>query len=204
MLPLTSANNSTANSATAGRLTHSTATPTIRNQNFGQALTQQPSAINNLSQPTNAAVTNNSTTANNTAERNLEEQTQNLNALLDNWTETALPIAYTPQGQPDESAFSGNSLDLQPGEPLPPGLTSQVLSQHFTTDEISNGRKRPALPLTFSFGVRRPLNLAIALRHPVLDANTNLTPAQAVLNTLDLAATNRLPYLKGSSLNLFV
>lgn len=69
-------------------------------------------------------------------------------------------------------------------------------------DEIRHGRKRPALPLTFGFGLRRSQAVAVAMRYPLLEGRQPSSAAQAILDTLDLAATNRLPYIKGSAINL--
>lgn len=69
-------------------------------------------------------------------------------------------------------------------------------------DEIRYGRKRPPLPIIFSFGLRRPQAVAVAMRHPLLEGQQPSTAAQAILDTLDLAATNRLPYIKGTEISL--
>jgi len=69
-------------------------------------------------------------------------------------------------------------------------------------DEIRYGRKRPPLPITFRFGLRRPQAVAVAMRYQLLEGKQPDTPAQAILDTFDLAATNRLPYNKGNEISL--
>lgn len=69
-------------------------------------------------------------------------------------------------------------------------------------DEIRFGRKRPDLPITFSFGIRRSQAVAVAMRYPLLEGKQPTTAAQAILDTLDLAATNRLPYVKGARIHI--
>lgn len=69
-------------------------------------------------------------------------------------------------------------------------------------EEARHGRKRPVLPFTFAFGVRRPMAVAVMMRNPILGADAPENRNQAIQDTLDLAATNRLPYLKGAQLNL--
>lgn len=69
-------------------------------------------------------------------------------------------------------------------------------------EEARYGRKRPELPFTFGFGVRRPMALAVMMRHPILGQDAPATANQAIQDTFDLAATNRLPYGKGSQFYL--
>lgn len=69
-------------------------------------------------------------------------------------------------------------------------------------DEIRYGRRRPNLPLSFNFGMRRPLAVEVIMRRPVLGSMPPATSALAIQDSFDLAATNRLPYLKGSGLHL--
>lgn len=69
-------------------------------------------------------------------------------------------------------------------------------------EEARHGRKRPPLPFTFAFGIRRPMTVAVMMRHPILGADAPENRIQAIQDTLDLAATNRLPYQKGAQLSL--
>lgn len=128
---------------------------------------------------------------------------------------TTMDDKATPQQRPheplqalDESAFNTDAsptsytnytLKLNDTAYLKAEIKAKV---NLKPDEVRFGRKRPALPITFSFGVRRPLTLAIAMRHPILEGKQPTTTAQAILDTFDLAATNRLPYIKGSEINL--
>lgn len=128
---------------------------------------------------------------------------------------TTMDDKATPQQRPheplqalDESAFNTDAsptsypdytLELNDTAHLKAEIKAKV---NLKPDEVRFGRKRPALPITFSFGVRRPLTLAIAMRHPILEGKQPTTTAQAILDTFDLAATNRLPYIKGSEINL--
>lgn len=65
-----------------------------------------------------------------------------------------------------------------------------------------SGDERAQLPYTFKFGMPRPQALAVVMSKPQL-GNQPLTNAQeAIQQTLDLAATNRLPYEKGSQVSL--
>ncbi|MBE0508831.1 MAG: hypothetical protein IBX50_19270 [Marinospirillum sp.] len=70
------------------------------------------------------------------------------------------------------------------------------------SEEARHGRKRPPLPFTFGFGIRRPMAIAVAMRQPIFGNESPLSAAQAIGETLDLAATNRLPYVRGSQLSL--
>lgn len=70
------------------------------------------------------------------------------------------------------------------------------------SEEARHGRKRPPLPFTFGFGIRRPMAIAVAMRQPIFGNESPLSAAQAITETFDLAATNRLPYERGSQLSL--
>ena len=59
------------------------------------------------------------------------------------------------------------------------------------------------LPYTFRFGMPRPTTVALATRFPVF-GQTPDSPAEAVRDTLESAATTRLPALKGQSVSLYV
>lgn len=75
--------------------------------------------------------------------------------------------------------------------------------EHFTnSEEARHGRRRPPLPFTFGFGIRRPMAIAVAMRQPIFGTESPLSAAQAISETFDLAATNRLPYVRGSQLSL--
>lgn len=84
---------------------------------------------------------------------------------------------------------------------------NQTAAENQTTpelqpDEIRFGRKRPMLPITFSFGIRRSKAVAVAMRYPLLGGQQPTSFYQAILDTFDLAATNRLPYFKGTEVNV--
>ncbi len=68
--------------------------------------------------------------------------------------------------------------------------------------EATSESRRAKLPYTFNFGIRRPLTLQVAMNRPMLGNTNPATANQAIQQTFDLAATNRLPYEKGSQLNL--
>lgn len=80
---------------------------------------------------------------------------------------------------------------------------SGLKNESFThSEEARHGRKRPPLPFTFGFGIRRPMAIAVAMRQPIFGNESPLSAAQAITETFDLAATNRLPYERGSQLSL--
>ncbi|GLR64771.1 hypothetical protein [Marinospirillum insulare] len=115
------------------------------------------------------------------------------------------PLEEKPLQELPESTFSTEANSRYPD------YTVELKSSSGTTsapmldpkpDEIRYGRKRPSLPMTFSFGLRRPQAVAVAMRHPLLEGKQPTTAAQAILDTLDLAATNRLPYIKGTEVSL--
>lgn len=108
----------------------------------------------------------------------------------------------------DKSVFSTDGNGLNNGYPdytlelsskLGPPSTPAT---NLKPDEIRFGRKRPILPITFSFGIRRSQAVAVAMRHPLLDGKQPTTANQAIIDTFDLAATNRLPYVKGTKINI--
>ncbi|MDR9467477.1 hypothetical protein [Marinospirillum sp.] len=70
------------------------------------------------------------------------------------------------------------------------------------TQDSKDASERPALPYTFSFGVRRPFAIAVAMSKPLLGNEAPSSFSQAIQQTLDLAATNRLPYEKGGQISL--
>ncbi|HKM14361.1 MAG TPA: hypothetical protein VJY63_00350 [Marinospirillum sp.] len=80
--------------------------------------------------------------------------------------------------------------------------TENQIKPELQPDEIRFGRKRPLLPITFSFGIRRSKAVAVAMRYPLLGGKQPTTFYQAILDTFDLAATNRLPYFKGTEVNV--
>jgi len=90
------------------------------------------------------------------------------------------------------------TLDLKSGS----NTSSTPTTTELKPDEIRYGRKRPPLPITFRFGLRRPQAVAVAMRYQLLEGKQPDTPAQAILDTFDLAATNRLPYNKGAEISL--
>jgi hypothetical protein len=104
--------------------------------------------------------------------------------------------------QLDEDSSSNNSypdftLNLKSQD------TVTTSAEHFThSEEARHGRKRPPLPFTFGFGIRRPMAIAVAMRQPIFGTESPASAAQAIGQTLDLAATNRLPYVRGSQLSL--
>lgn len=108
----------------------------------------------------------------------------------------------------DKSIFSTDGQGLNSGYPdytleLSSKMgSSSVPAIDLKPDEIRFGRKRPTLPITFSFGIRRSQAVAVAMRHPLLDGKQPSTANQAILDTFDLAATNRLPYVKGTGINI--
>ena len=108
----------------------------------------------------------------------------------------------------DESTFSTDGQGINSGYPdYTLELSSKMGSSSapatdLKPDEIRFGRKRPILPVTFSFGIRRSQAVAVAMRHPLLDGKQPTTANQAILDTFDLAATNRLPYVKGTGINI--
>lgn len=57
---------------------------------------------------------------------------------------------------------------------------------------------RPPLPISFYFGIPRPRSVAVMMRHPIVGNEPPASRAQAILETLQLAATDRLPYFKGA------
>jgi|GEM_PF-1665094 hypothetical protein len=71
-----------------------------------------------------------------------------------------------------------------------------------TTQDSKGSNERPELPYTFSFGVRRPFAIAVAMSKPLLGNEAPTSFSQAIQQTLDLAATNRLPYEKGNQISL--
>lgn len=97
-----------------------------------------------------------------------------------------------------ENAYPDFTLELSHTDNPPVSSTPPELKP----DEVRYGRKRPPLPISFSFGLRRPQAVAVAMRHPLIGSQAPSTGAQAILDTFDLAATNRLPYVKGSGLSL--
>lgn len=71
-------------------------------------------------------------------------------------------------------------------------------------DEIRYGRKRPPLPHTFGFGLRRPTTVPLAMRFSIIEGERPQTEQAAIAATFDLAATNSHPYTKGQRLSLYV
>ncbi|WP_114416260.1 hypothetical protein [Marinospirillum perlucidum] len=78
----------------------------------------------------------------------------------------------------------------------------QVFLPETTRPPQKPADQRPELPFTFSFGMRRPLAVAVAMSHPLIGNSSPVSPAEAIQQTLDLAATNRLPYDKGEQITL--
>ncbi|SFB81096.1 hypothetical protein SAMN05660443_0272 [Marinospirillum celere] len=64
------------------------------------------------------------------------------------------------------------------------------------------GQQRAKLPYTFNFGIRRPMAIAVAMSKPQLGNQNPASANEAIQQTLDLAATNRLPYERGSQISL--
>lgn len=110
----------------------------------------------------------------------------------------AAPLEETSFSTASTHSYSDFTLDLNSTS----NTKTKPTPKDYKPDELRYGRKRPPLPVTFSFGVRRPQAVAVAMRHPLLEGKQPTTAAQAILDTLDLAATNRLPYTKGSGLSL--
>lgn len=105
-----------------------------------------------------------------------------------------------------ESTFSTSSNTSYPDYTVElnasPSTSTGSSATDLKPDEVRYGRKRPALPISFSFGLRRPQAVAVAMRYPLLEGKQPSTAAQAVGDTFDLAATNRLPYNKGTGISL--
>lgn len=74
----------------------------------------------------------------------------------------------------------------------------------FTPDEQRYGRKRPDLPLTFGFGIKRYTTLPLAMRFSLVAGQAPTSPQEAIKATLNLAATNSVAYAKGSQVNLYL
>ncbi|NLW04065.1 MAG: hypothetical protein GX029_02390 [Pseudomonadaceae bacterium] len=105
----------------------------------------------------------------------------------------------------DDSTFASSFTSNYPDYTLEINNKNSSFSTPTTNlkpDEVRFGRKRPPLPVSFGFGLRRLQAVAVAMRHPLLEGKQPSTAAQAILDTFDLAATNRLPYIKGSGINL--
>lgn len=102
----------------------------------------------------------------------------------------------------NDDAYPDFTLELSDNQTAEATQTDQSRNTATHPEEARHGRKRPALPFTFGFGIRRPIAVAVMMRHPILGQEAPGTAAQAIQDTLDLAATNRLPYTKGSQLYL--
>jgi len=110
-----------------------------------------------------------------------------------------LELTADTAGEASAKALPDFTLDLHTSQPeVPPSARSKTTQQV----EPKDPQERPQLPYTFNFGIRRPYALAVAMSQPLLGNKTPESPSQAVQQTLDLAATNRLPYEKGSQVNL--
>lgn len=109
-----------------------------------------------------------------------------------------------------ETNFPSDGIHFNDSHNSYPDYTLELSSKDGTSaknaglrpDEIRFGRKRPPLPVTFSFGIPRSQAVAVAMRQPLLDGKQPTNAYQAILDTFDLAATNRLPYVKGTEINI--
>lgn len=91
------------------------------------------------------------------------------------------------------------TLELTSPKIQEPQLPAQ---QQKTATATKDPDERPNLPYTFNFGIRRPLSVAVAMSKPLLGNEAPANFSQAIQQTLDLAATNRLPYQQGSQISL--
>ncbi len=107
-----------------------------------------------------------------------------------------------PEQKKSASEHNNNSSDYTLALSHQTSASSTPTATDLKPDEIRFGRKRPDLPITFSFGIRRSQAVAVAMRHPLLEGKQPTTANQAILDTFDLAATNRLPYAKGTGINI--
>lgn len=128
-----------------------------------------------------------------------------------NSTLAAQAAAQTEQPQLTQQAI--NNLDANTGKSTssytalisktakfqPPTNEESLLRP----DELRYGRKRPDLPLTFGFGIKRFTTVPLAMRFSLIEGAKPETPQEAVAAQLNLAATNTQPYDKGKQLNIY-
>lgn len=116
------------------------------------------------------------------------------------------PELITPT-KPNIGQISANPItDYEPSKApsQQAAITDKQEELLYYPDEIRYGRKRPPLPHTFGFGLRRPTTLPLAMRFSVIDGEQPKSAQAAIAATFDLAATNSHPYTKGQRLSLYV
>ena len=91
------------------------------------------------------------------------------------------------------------TLKLSSQEASNPAVNHQTT---LASKAATEAPKRAKLPYTFNFGIRRPQALQVVMNRPLLGNAYPANFGQAIQQTLDLAATNRLPYEKGRRINL--
>jgi len=119
-----------------------------------------------------------------------------------------------------DETFSASSSDEQEAPPAQqqasstPDFTLELTGPSFKEPQLATPQpdkaspspkdpnERPELPYTFSFGIRRPMSVAVAMSKPLVGNELPASFSQAIQQTLDLAATNRLPYEKGAQMSL--
>ena len=108
----------------------------------------------------------------------------------------ALPIQLNEK--PAEEGFIGQAASASSS------TTAEEDKASYTPDEHRYGRKRPPLPITFGFGIRRYTTLPLAMRFSLVAGQAPPSPQEAIQATLNLAATNEVAYAKGSQVNLYL
>ncbi|MFK7161300.1 hypothetical protein V6U78_09655 [Marinospirillum sp. MEB164] len=102
------------------------------------------------------------------------------------------PTQLHAQQQSEEAFWSQLAFNSAPNEEA---AEEEEAVLNYRTNEK---QFRPPLPISFAFGIPRPRAVAVMMRHPIVGNEAPASRAQAILETLQLAATDRLPYLKGA------
>lgn len=172
--------------------------PSVENTSASTLNRQKKNATSDLMPASSTQAAINENQAKQTSQQPAVEKIDDKAAKQTKQPEPLQELAETTFSTDSNTSYPDFTVDLNSS------LTSTSIPSaiELKPDEIRYGRKRPPLPISFSFGLRRPQAVAVAMRYQLLEGKQPVTAAQAILDTFDLAATNRLPYNKGTEISL--
>lgn len=172
--------------------------PSVENTSAPTLNRQKKNAASDLTSLSSMQATTNENQAIQTAQQPVIEKIDDKTSKQTKQQEPLQELAETTFSTNSNTSYPDFTVDLNSSlnkSSTPPAV-------ELKPDEVRYGRKRPSLPISFSFALRRPQAVAVAMRYPLLEGKQPATAAQAILDTFDLAATNRLPYNKGAEISL--